>query len=81
MAEEFEDMLFKEISHREEDRSGNVIKSGHVSISGISKISIEEESSEGVKIVLKKDQHDNIKEIKFICTCGETKSIVLDYSD
>lgn len=81
MADEFQDMMYKEISHREEDRSGNVIKSRCVTISGISKISIEEDSAEGVKIVLKKDQNDNIKEIKFICTCGETKSIVLDYSD
>ena len=77
---EFENMSFREISHREVPRSGNVIKSKDVKIDGFAKISIEEDSSDGVKIVLKKDEHDNIKEIKFVCSCGETKSLTLDYA-
>lgn len=81
MNDEFQDMLFEEISHRHLDRSGNVIKSKFVKIAGLTRISVEEESADGVKIILRKDEHENIKEIKFVCTCGETKSIILDYSD
>ncbi len=80
MTEEFEDMSYKEISYRDVPKSGSVIKSSDVSIIGIAKISIEEDSSDGVKIILKKDEHDNIKEIKFVCSCGETKSLMLDYA-
>ena len=80
MTEDFEDMSYKEISYRDVRKSGSVIKSNDVSIIGIAKISIEEESSDGVKIILKKDQNDNIKEIKFVCSCGETKSVMLDYA-
>ena len=80
MTEEFEDMSYKEISYRDVPQSGSVIKSSNVSIIGVAKISIEEDSSDGVKIILKKDEHDNIKEIKFVCSCGETKSLMLDYA-
>lgn len=81
MADDFQDYVYKEISHRDVPRQGSVIKNGNVQISGLTKISIEEEARDGVKIILKKDQNDNIKEIKFVCSCGETKSVVLDYSD
>ncbi|MBI9073626.1 MAG: hypothetical protein JEY94_18660 [Melioribacteraceae bacterium] len=79
--EEFKDYVFKEISYRNIEGEGNLIKAGNATIIGEAKVIIEEDSHEGVKVVLKKDQHDNIKEIKFICTCGETKSVLLDYSD
>ncbi|MFZ1290303.1 MAG: hypothetical protein WAR79_09435, partial [Melioribacteraceae bacterium] len=59
----------------------NLITSEDVEIIGTSKISIEEESHEGIKIILNKDENDNIKEIKFVCSCGETKSVLLDYSE
>lgn len=80
MSDSFENMSFKEISHRDVPRSGNVIKSKDVKIEGVAKITIDEDSSDGVKIILRKDENDNIKEIKFVCSCGETKSVLLDYS-
>ncbi|MBD3410180.1 MAG: hypothetical protein GF419_08245 [Ignavibacteriales bacterium] len=78
---EFQEYVFKEISYRDEDVSGNIIKSGSVDILGAARIEVEEESLDGVKIVLKKDQEENIREIKFVCSCGQTKSIILDYND
>ncbi len=79
--QEFKDHTFREITYRQTDRRGSLIKSGDHKIAGLAKISVEEDSHEGVKVVLKKDQNDNIKEIKFICSCGETKSVILDYSE
>lgn len=81
MKEEFKDNTYKEISYRNIDGSGNLIKAQDAQIVGSAKISIEEDSHDGVKIVLKKDEHENIKEIKFVCSCGETKSVILDYND
>ncbi len=76
----FDDATFKEISFGCAG-SGNIIKAEDVEIIGATKITVEEESHEGVKIILNKDENDNIKEIKFVCSCGETKSVILDYSD
>ncbi len=81
MEEEFKDSVFKEISYRDIDANGNVIKGDKAKIVGLAKISIEEDSHGGVKLILKKDANDNIKEIKFVCSCGETKSVILDYSE
>ena len=81
MKEEFKDNTYKEISYRNVDGSGNLIKSKDAQIIGAAKISIEEDSHDGVKIILKKDEQENIKEIKFVCSCGETKSVILDYSE
>lgn len=81
MADEFADSVYKEISYRSDSTKGNVIKSGSFEIKGSTKVTVEEDSHEGVKIILKKDEFDNIKEIKFVCSCGETKSVILDYSD
>ena len=36
---------------------------------------------EGVRVLLKKDSNDSIKELKFVCSCGQTKTIILDYSE
>lgn len=79
--EEFQDQEFKEINHRILKNRGNLIKAKDAQIIGSAKISIEQDTHEGVKIILKKDAEDNIKEIKFICTCGETKSVMLDYTE
>ena len=76
----FEEIVFEEISHRNENGFGSVIKNHDVKIVGKSKITVEKDSEDGVKIVVKKDEEDNIRELKFICSCGETKSIILDYS-
>lgn len=77
----FNEEIYKEISHSRKSSDGNVIQADQVEIIGTSKITIEEESHEGVRIVLNKDSNDNIKEIKFVCSCGETKSVLLDYNE
>ncbi|MBK8945006.1 MAG: hypothetical protein IPM32_06990 [Ignavibacteriae bacterium] len=77
----FNESIFREISYRNEIVSGNLISAEEVEVIGTSKISVEEESHEGIKIILNKDEFDNIKEIKFVCSCGETKSVLLDYSE
>lgn len=79
--EQFNEEVYREISQPSSFKNGNVISSEEVEIIGTSKISIEEESHEGVRIVLNKDADDNIKEIKFVCSCGETKSVILDYNE
>jgi len=80
MNEDFLEPIYDELSPV---RSGlsNVIKASDIKITGNTKISVEEDSQDGVNIFLKKDANDNIQEIKFICSCGKTKSIILDYSD
>jgi len=78
---QFNEAVFKEISYRNDSLSGNVISAEEVEIIGISKISVEEESHDGIKIILNKDENENIKEIKFVCSCGETKSVLLDYNE
>lgn len=77
----FNEEIFREITYQHTARKGNLISADEVKVVGTSKISVEEESHEGVRIVLNKDSNDNIKEIKFVCSCGETKSVLLDYSD
>ena len=81
MLDNFKEPVFREIEKEGSLQSGNVIKSEKVAISGKTKITVEEESHEGVKFVLKRDANDEIKEIKFICSCGQTKSLILDYSE
>jgi len=81
MTDDFKEPIFREINKENSLQSGNVIKSEKVAISGKTKITIEEESHEGVKFILKRDANDEIKEIKFICSCGQTKSLILDYSE
>ncbi|MBU2492277.1 MAG: hypothetical protein KJ571_06590 [Bacteroidetes bacterium] len=80
MKEEFQDIVYREIGYSKLV-SKNLIKAEDAKITGSSKISIEEDSHEGIKIILKKDANDNIKEIKFVCSCGETKSVILDYNE
>lgn len=80
MKNSFEEPLFREFTFSQGD-NGNFIKSGKTEMVGKVKVTVEEESHDGVKIILKKDSNDSIKEIKFVCSCGQTKSIILDYSD
>ena len=80
MENNFEQSLYKEFSGTTSS-GNNVIKASQLELNGKMKIEVEQESHAGVKIILKKDENDSIKEIKFVCSCGETKSIVLDYSE
>jgi hypothetical protein len=76
-----EDQVFNTVTSKCCTRKTNLIKAENVEVHGNSKISFEEDDADGVKIVLMKDDEGNIKEIKFICSCGQTKALVLDYSD
>ena len=81
MKDNFEEPLFREFSLSEDKTNKSFIKAAEASIVGKTRISVEEESHDGVKVILKKDANDVIKEIKFVCSCGHTKWIMLDYSE
>jgi hypothetical protein len=81
VSNEFNDSVYREIISEQSNSKSNVLKSGTAQLIGKTKISIDEESHEGVKIIIKKDANENVKEIKFVCSCGQTKSIILDYSE
>lgn len=81
MANNFNDMVYREILPNSEDSRSNLLKKGTAQLVGKTKISVDDESHEGVKIVIKKDANENVREIKFVCSCGQTKSIILDYTE
>jgi hypothetical protein len=81
MPQRFEDSLFKDIFSKNKSCTGNLLKSEDVEIKGMAKIAVEDDELDGIRIILKKDANDSIKEIKFVCSCGQTKSIILDYSE
>jgi hypothetical protein len=81
MADNFDDTLFKDIFVKNKACTGNLFKQGDIDINGNIKISVEDDELDGVRIIFKKDANDSIKEIKFICSCGQSKSIILDYSE
>jgi hypothetical protein len=81
MADSFEDTLFKDIFLKNKSCTGNLFKHSEVDITGQTKVSVEDDELDGIRIILKKDSNDSIKEIKFVCSCGQSKSIILDYSD
>jgi hypothetical protein len=81
MKEEFEEYIFRDLNVSASHSHKNLIKSSDTKINGNVKVAVEEDSLEGVKIILKKDVNDNIKEIKFVCSCGQSKSIILDYTE
>lgn len=81
MKNKFEESVFNEYKYDSRNSSGNFFKKDKTNIIGKTKVTVEEESHEGVKVVLKKDEDESIKEIKFICCCGQTKSILLNYSE
>jgi hypothetical protein len=81
MPNRFEDSLFKDIFSKNKSCTGNLLKSEEVEIKGMAKISVDDDDLDGIRIILKKDANDSIKEIKFVCSCGQTKSIILDYTE
>lgn len=81
MTNQFEDALFKDIFAKNKLHTGNLLRSGDFEITGAARITVEDDELDGVRILLKKDANDSIKEIKFACSCGQTKSIILDYSE
>ena len=81
MKEDFAEPVYRELDSKVSKQSGNIIKSEDFNVTGYTKVTVEEESLGGVKFILKKDENDNIKEIKFVCSCGQSKSVLLDYSE
>lgn len=81
MFENFIENSYKEINNTNKIQSGNVIKKESVKESGNVKIEFHDEHDDSVKILLKKDENDEVREIKFVCSCGETKSVLLDYNE
>ncbi len=81
MANHFEEVLMKDIFAKNSPVSGNLIKAKDIELKGYSKIAFENDENDDVRIYLKKDANDTVKEIKFVCSCGQTKSIILDYSE
>lgn len=81
MPDKFNDIVFREVDPEAGKSRSNIIKKDKTQFIGKTKISVDEENLSGVKIVLKKDVNDNVREIKFVCSCGQTKSIVLDYTE
>lgn len=79
MEEEFKESVYREIGVS--NKSGSIIKKEDAKIIGKTKITIDEDSDEGVKVIIKKDANDNIQELKFVCSCGQTKTIILDYNE
>ncbi len=78
---EFKEIPYDEITYREEGRVGNLIKAESSKITGKAKVTVQHDDLDDVKVIIKKDENDNIREIKFVCSCGQTKSVMLDYSD
>lgn len=81
MEKQFTEEIFRNVSNDGSARHGKILKKNQYKLNGKRKIELIEESHDGVKIVLNKDENDTIKEIKFICSCGETKSLYLDYDE
>lgn len=81
MSIQMQEMLFEVINSNGLKNGKNVIKAEELQLEGKTKISFEEDDIDGIKIVLNKDENNNVREIKFICSCGQTKSIILDYGD
>ena len=81
MKKEFADAIFSKVTTDNMVKKGKVLKCGNFRVAGKAKIEVMEDSEDGVKIILNKDENDTIREIKFVCSCGQTKSLYLDYSD
>jgi hypothetical protein len=81
MKDLIDEAIFNSVTCKNGSRKSNLIKAEDVQVSGSSKICFEEDHAEGIKIILTIVDDNNIKEIKFICSCGQTKSISLDYSE
>lgn len=80
MQDDFLEPIYDEITPLSSS-SKNILKASEINIAGSVKLSMDEGSHDDVNIFIKKDANDNIHEIKFICSCGKTKAIILDYSD
>jgi|GEM_PF-3158627 len=78
---DIEEPIFLKASNAGIRKNRNIIKADSLRVESKVKLSFEEDTVDGVKIILHKDEADNLKEIKFICSCGQSKTVALDYSE
>lgn len=81
MSELFVENTYREVINPNKSNSGNLIKKDNVQYIGGTKIESHDEHDDSVRVLIKKDEHEQVQEIKFVCSCGETKSIKLDYHE
>ncbi|MDP2301300.1 MAG: hypothetical protein Q8N03_02600 [Ignavibacteria bacterium] len=81
MDNEFKEPIFNEMKFTPNGSRSKLIKCQNADFEGKVKISIDDEDGDGIKVILRKDENENIREIKFVCSCGQTKSLILDYSE
>lgn len=81
MSDTFVENTYREVLSNNTTNTGNVIKKNEIATKGQTKVEFHDEHDDSVKILLKKDENDQVQEIKFVCSCGETKSITLDYNE
>lgn len=74
-----EEMKFEIFNTGNLSSKKRVIKGEQTKTIGKVQVSFEEDALDNVKIILNKDENNNIREIKFVCSCGHTKSLILDY--
>jgi hypothetical protein len=76
-----DEMKFEILHSNRSNSRKNVLKSEQVKVVGKVQVTFEEDEIDNVKIILNKDENNNIREIKFVCSCGHTKSLILDYEE
>ncbi len=74
-----DEMKFEILNSNILNSKKKVIKGDQIKVLGKVQVSFEEDTLDNVKIILNKDENNNIREIKFVCSCGHTKSLILDY--
>lgn len=74
-----DEMKFEILNSNILNSKKKVIKGDQIKVLGKIQVSFEEDTLDNVKIILNKDENNNIREIKFVCSCGHTKSLILDY--
>ena len=74
-----DEMKFEILNSDNLSSKKRVIKGDQIKLLGKVQVSFEEDALDNVKIILNKDENNNIREIKFVCSCGHTKSLILDY--
>ncbi len=74
-----DEMKFEILNSNTLSSKKKVIKGDQIKVLGKVQVSFEEDALDNVKIILNKDENNNIREIKFVCSCGHTKSLILDY--
>jgi hypothetical protein len=74
-----DEMKFEILNSNSLSSKKKVIKGDQIKVLGKVQVSFEEDALDNVKIILNKDENNNIREIKFVCSCGHTKSLILDY--